>query len=328
MKISVVIPTFRGARHIRATLESISQQTVAPSEVVVSDDCSDDETFGLVTAFARESPIAVAIHRHAPSGISANYLNAVAHASGDVLIVADQDDYWLPDRVNVILRAFEDSHEVSLVALDSEVVDENLRPLGTTLRGGKRRSAKQSRLAEEDDFRFFLVGARLDAHTLAFRSSVRQLLLETAEPPRPGLWFENLVANNAMSIGRLKYLPQALTLYRQHSAQHVGHQQRSLERPLTRASEVQGTRLQHLRASLLCHRTRALFASNEAARRLRLLEEFVSFQKLRSGPEPAVGELLALFRALVDGRYRRFTGNAPRALAKDVARTLMRASRS
>jgi len=322
MKISVVIPTFRGARHIRATLESISQQTVAPSEVVVSDDCSDDETFDLVTAFARESPIAVAIHRHAPSGISANYLNAVAHASGDVLIVADQDDYWLPDRVNVILRAFEDSHEVSLVALDSEVVDENLRPLGTTLRGGKRRSAKQSRLAEEDDFRFFLVGARLDAHTLAFRSSVRQLLLETAEPPRPGLWFENLVANNAMSIGRLKYLPQALTLYRQHSAQHVGHQQRSPGLSLARAIAVQDARLEHLRVSFFRNRSRALFDSVESNRRLGLLDEFISFQELRSGSPRRQGSLLALFRAAIDGRYKRFTENSLRALAKDMARAL------
>lgn len=322
MRISVLIPTFRGARHIRATLASICLQTVAPSEIVVSDDSSDDDTLTLVEAFGRESSIPVAVHRHPPSGISANYLSALAHASGDVLIVADQDDYWLPDRIAAIVRAFEESPEVSIVALDSEVVDEDLKPLGTTLRGGKRRSAKQSRRAEEDDFLFFLVGARMDAHTLAFRAHVQRLLVEASESARDGLWFENLVANTAMSIGRLKYLPQALTLYRQHGAQHVGHHQRGLDLSLTRATEVQDARLQHLRASLLRHRSRALFANDEPGRRLHLLEEFTSFQRVRGAPASTLRGLLPLFRAVLDGRYRRFTENSVRALAKDMARAL------
>jgi len=324
VRISVIIPTFQGAQHLRQTLESVASQSTPPTEIVVSDDASADETVSIARAFVPSSATTVKVLSNVPHGISANYLNALAHASGDIVVVADQDDVWLPDRLATILKAFRQHRDVALVALDSEIVDESLKPLGRTLRGGRQRSLRHAALAEQDDFLFFLTTARLDAHTLSFLGAVRDLVFRPDGLETPNLWFENRVASVAMRLGRLMYLPQALTLYRQHASQHIGYSRTSTSLPPTREIGTHLGRLDFLRGLLQSECGMSLLSEEELMRRRATLDEFIAFQRLRNAQENRLDQWIRLVAAFFDGRYRRFANHAVLSLLNDLYRASWR----
>lgn len=133
MKISVVIAAYNGFDHIREQLESIRNQSIVPHEIVVSDDGSTDNTCGIADEFARNTPDidVVMIQNSAQHGVDHNFANALRHASGDVIFICDQDDVWLPNRVETMLSVF-DGKTPAATFCDSSIVDADLKPLGFT----------------------------------------------------------------------------------------------------------------------------------------------------------------------------------------------------
>ena len=322
MKTSVVIPTFNSERYIQPLLESLENQSRRPDEVVISDDASTDDTIALIEEQARSSNISYKILRHSPDGISANYENAFFASTGEIVIVGDHDDVWLPDKIALIQSAFIDHADVSVVATDSVVVDENLTSLGTTLRGGKKVSERQAQLAAKDDFKFFLMGARMDAHTLATRGKARDILKDAGLGKIPGLWFENRLCAAALCFGRLKYLPDAVTLYRQHSLQHVGFTTPSLEKALKRNIEVKLERLGVLRELLEKNQFQSRLPQPEVQRRIQLLDEYVTFLKMRELDGRTSIKFLRLMLAFSQGDYVRFSTRPLKSLVKDLLQIL------
>ncbi len=107
--VSVVMCTCNGrSRHLAEQLDSIFAQTLLPMEIVVQDDCSTDGTPELLEEYARKAPDGVAfrIFRNtARMGINANFFSAMAKASGDYIATSDQDDIWMPEKLEHQLRA-------------------------------------------------------------------------------------------------------------------------------------------------------------------------------------------------------------------------------
>ncbi len=90
--VSVVIPTFNGARHLADTLQAVLAQTQPGVELIVVDDGSTDATLDVV---ARVAP-AAQVHRQPNAGVSAARNRGLALAQGRYVIFLDQDDIWHP----------------------------------------------------------------------------------------------------------------------------------------------------------------------------------------------------------------------------------------
>lgn len=99
--ISVVIPSYNGEAWIADTLASVFSQTHLPDEVIVVDDASTDETVERVMRLANDAPVPVhLIQQPTNSGCPATSINAgIAHASGELIAVLDQDDVFLPPKL-------------------------------------------------------------------------------------------------------------------------------------------------------------------------------------------------------------------------------------
>jgi glycosyltransferase involved in cell wall biosynthesis len=115
--ISVVIPTHNSRDFISRALRSVFVQTRLPSEIVVVDDCSTDDTAEIVKATARESPVPVefiALTRN--SGGPAKPFNAgIEAARGDVNVLLEHDDLMKPRRIETQVRALSDRPDCSIV---------------------------------------------------------------------------------------------------------------------------------------------------------------------------------------------------------------------
>lgn len=130
MKISVVMATYNGQKHLQEQIDSIVKQTTLPDECVISDDGSTDQTIQILNGFARNAPFPVVIlTRDAPLGFAKNFATACLHASGDVVILSDQDDSWSPQKIQEIKAFFIANPEKELALHDIAICDSELRPL-------------------------------------------------------------------------------------------------------------------------------------------------------------------------------------------------------
>jgi glycosyltransferase involved in cell wall biosynthesis len=98
--ISVIIPSYNCARFIGESVESVLRQSVPPSEVIVVDDGSTDDTLAVLDSYAGRVKVVRAPH----GGYASARNHGLAHAAGDWIAFHDADDVALEDRLAVHLE--------------------------------------------------------------------------------------------------------------------------------------------------------------------------------------------------------------------------------
>ncbi len=121
--ISVALAAYEGERYIEEQLRSILPQLSEGDEIIVSDDKPGGMTEKIVRHIAEEDPRVVYVQGHS-KGVAANFVNAIRHCKGDKIFLCDQDDVWLPDKVQRVLEAFDAG--ATLVLHNAYVTDEEL----------------------------------------------------------------------------------------------------------------------------------------------------------------------------------------------------------
>lgn len=109
-KITIVMCTYNGARFLQAQLDSIAAQTVQDWQLWVSDDGSSDQTLGLIQEFEARYAAGKVVLFHGPqAGFAKNFLSAISRPQLDTpyIAFADQDDVWLPHKLERALDALQ-----------------------------------------------------------------------------------------------------------------------------------------------------------------------------------------------------------------------------
>lgn len=123
MKISVALAAYNGGEYIAEQLTSILSCLGEGDEVIVSDDCPEGSTKAAVLPFI-ESDGRVRYFEGPGKGVIANFESALRRCTGDIIFLSDQDDVWLPGKVERVMREFESGAE--LVLHDASVTDRHL----------------------------------------------------------------------------------------------------------------------------------------------------------------------------------------------------------
>ncbi len=215
LRISIALATFNGAQFLKEQLESLVEQTFLPAELVVTDDGSTDETLAILEWFADVAPFPVSVHRNEHRlGYGINFLKAASLCSGDVIAFADQDDVWLPAKLERLRKAFGHAH-VDFVAHAAEVTDVRL------VRTGKRYPdiVVDWCFAADEVCEIFYPGFAI-AVSRKFFGGVRDVM------SRPGFDVEahdELLCGLAAVGCKRCELSESLVLYRQHGANLIGY---------------------------------------------------------------------------------------------------------
>lgn len=138
-RVSIAMATCNGARYLRQQLDSFIGQTRIPDELVVCDDAPTDETMTVLQAFAKDAPFEVRLLENAVrQGFVANFDRVLSCCTGDVVFLSDQDDVWLPGKLQAIIDAMQQHPDAMVVINDRIITDGNLVPSGRTTLGNLR----------------------------------------------------------------------------------------------------------------------------------------------------------------------------------------------
>ncbi|AFP31446.1 glycosyltransferase family 2 protein [Marinobacter sp. BSs20148] len=203
MKVSIAMATYNGAKYLKAQLQSLVDQTLQPDELIITDDCSTDETEAIVREFARKAPFKVEFFRNEKNmGYCGNFNAALMKTSGDLVFLCDQDDVWFPDKIEHMVGVAERNPEALVVMNDAALTDGRLNELGLT-KVGQIRSA----------------GFSMDSFVMGCCCAVRRELLDLCMPIRAGVkGHDNWLVQFADGLNAKLVDETVLQYYRRHES--------------------------------------------------------------------------------------------------------------
>lgn len=229
-RVSVALCSYNGARYIGEQLASIVGQTQPPTELVISDDGSTDDTVKQARIFLESLPAAVRpqvtiIENDTQLGVTRNFEQAIAATTGDLVALSDQDDVWYPNRLARLVERFQEDPSLHLVGSGADAIDEEGQPLGFTLFSAIGVSdAEWAQVESGRAYEALLRRNLFTGATMLFRRS----LFEMARP-FPDHWLhDEWLAIVAAAVGEVQLRRESLTGYRQHGANHAGVKEQHL----------------------------------------------------------------------------------------------------
>lgn len=136
MKISIAMATYNGAKFLSEQLNSFVEQIRLPDELVVTDDCSTDDTLKILESFAENAPFPVRIYRNESNlGYAKNFDKALSLCTGDLIFLSDQDDVWFPEKIAHMAGVAERNPDALVVMNDAALTDAELNEVGLTTLG-------------------------------------------------------------------------------------------------------------------------------------------------------------------------------------------------
>lgn len=126
MKISIALAAYNCEKYICKQLDSIVGQTKLPTEVIIIDDCSSDNTFDLCLQYKKKySNINFTVQKNDKNiGYFNNFSKAINMATGDIIFLSDQDDIWELNKIEKMTYAFNNNDKIKLVACNYDFIDE------------------------------------------------------------------------------------------------------------------------------------------------------------------------------------------------------------
>lgn len=206
--ISVVLAACNGERYLAVQLDSIFAQTYPNIELVAVDDASSDGTYAILQQYAARHPNMRVARNQVNLGYIKNFERACSLATGAYIALCDQDDYWLPQKLERLAATI---GSFPMIYCDSAICDEDLQP-------ARIRASDRAVLMNITNCVQQAVVCRVYGHASLF---VRQLLQQAVPFPAalPHDWWLCFIA---ASQGGIAYLPETLVHYRQHSRNAVG----------------------------------------------------------------------------------------------------------
>jgi hypothetical protein len=220
-QVEIVMAAYQGGPYIAAQIESIVRQSRTDWVLRARDDNSTDDTYAVARSFAADNPSHVVAQRRATNSGSAqrNFLELVQTSTGAYVMLADDDDVWLENKIDVTFREMQriearfGTDVPILVHTDLSVADAELRVIRSSMARSQRLAVREERLQR------LLVQNSVTGCTVMINRALADMVREPFEGVAMHDWWLALLAS---AFGRIGYVARPTVLYRQHGRNAVG----------------------------------------------------------------------------------------------------------
>ncbi len=221
MKTSVALCTYNGEKFLPIQLDSILNQTKKIDEIVVCDDGSTDSTMKILENYHDKFPDIFRIYRNKENLRSVkNFEKTISLCTNEIIFLSDQDDVWLPTKVEKYIRFFEENHDISVLCSNGFGIDENGKKLDVITIWDIPKLVKD----RDGFFDYFksisLLGNIATGASMALRKSFLPSVMPF--PILSRFHHDEWIALVASEKGEFELIDDKLFQYRVHDSQQVG----------------------------------------------------------------------------------------------------------
>lgn len=216
--ISVIVPTYERKDYLKRAILSIGAQTYRPLELVVILDGQPTSPSNQVTAdelkkWVGEGVSIIILQNESPSGGARARNQGISNAHGSFVAFLDDDDAWLPGKIQEQLNAFQLNQSLSVVSCDYQVLKNETFSGEVTLSENNGPNIKQSLLLSN-----VLGSCSLCMVKKSELDAIQGFDEELLSCQDWDLWLR--LANG---FGGIYVVPQTLTLYREHAMPRISN---------------------------------------------------------------------------------------------------------
>lgn len=148
-KVSVIIPTYNRAQILSRAIKSVLNQTFQDFELIVVDDGSVDNTRQLVVRFQERDSRVNYIWQESSGGVASPRNTGIQHARGAYIAFLDDDDEWMPQKLEKQVALFQSSTKQNLGCVGCSFVDININNGKMAVIQAPKRASMFRKLLEE-----------------------------------------------------------------------------------------------------------------------------------------------------------------------------------
>jgi glycosyltransferase involved in cell wall biosynthesis len=222
MKVSVALIVYNGANYMQTQLNSILSQSHKVDEIIVVEDASTDNTKEILSSYANQNPALFSISYNSENmGSYKSIEKAIKLCTGDIILLADQDDYWELNKVATIIKWFQTNPTMNGVFTNGYLMDAQ-DEINTKYTLWDSMSFPHTIVNTTNNLKLYIntVENAVTGAAMAFRNNLP--FLKTLFPKIKYLIHDRWLAINLAENNALGILDEKLIRYRIHSGQAIG----------------------------------------------------------------------------------------------------------
>ena len=217
-EIDILLASYNGEKYIAEQIDSILGQTFQDFRLLIRDDGSTDGTPAIIEDYARRYPGKIEIVHDDKGGgnFCRNFFELLGHAQADYVMFCDQDDYWLPFKLQIMHASMKETEQENpgkavMVFSGLEITDEKLNSLDNFRNLDIRR--------KRYSIKYLLINNCANGCVQMLNRELYTRLGTYSETINFHDWWTSLCA---AAVGVIRYVPMALIKYRQHGSNVAG----------------------------------------------------------------------------------------------------------
>lgn len=326
MNISIAMCTYNGEKYIVEQLQSIVSQTMPPAEIVVCDDGSTDGTISVIQQFQQTCTMPIIIYRNEQQlGVVKNFAKAISFCKGDYIALSDQDDVWLPQKLQWCYEFLQQkgNGHVNAVFTNLKMVNENLQNLGTTMWEWRGFDKERQKSWLQGNIIFDLLKNHnvVTGSTLFMRNRFAMECVPYLNMYKGTRLHDELIAYLAGKNNEIRFIDKVSVQYRQHQEQvtinKFNKQKTTISKILYEASARRGNDHYLLNSRELFKDLLSLTSMGFSGKEKGILNAYINHLKFRTGEKKYKSRKLHAVSELLRGNYHHYS-NGFRSFFKDV----------
>lgn len=211
--VDILLATYNGAAYIEEQVRSLIAQTYTQWRLLVHDDGSTDQTLAILKSLAAEDERVLLIEDGIVGlGVERNFIHLLRHSTAPYCMFCDQDDVWLPQKIDRMLEVMQQHDQSKPQVLYSNaflwstergiISDKNTLTYPTTLR------------------KTLFLNTGIQGAAALMNSKMREIV---AEPLTYYAMHDHVLLLAGLCFGEVHYLHESLMYYRQHDKNVTGN---------------------------------------------------------------------------------------------------------
>lgn len=210
--VSILMATYNGERYLRDQVDSLLKQTYTKWELLILDDGSTDHTVDIIKEYQTICPNIFLDRKDTNEGSLRTFSELLRSALDKPYVMfCDQDDYWLPDKIQLSLKRLREEENQSdetiplLLYTNLSYADHYLNPLAKEIR---------SPLPAKRLFSRLMIQNRIWGCSMLMNNALLKLVQDIPDEAENHDYWVALVAS---AFGKVIHLNRPTLLYRQHA---------------------------------------------------------------------------------------------------------------